>query len=151
MKFEYKTGDLLAVPSGHIVHGCNAQGAMGAGVALAIRNKWPDVFRLYADTHRTNGLHLGDVLPVGVSPKLVVWNAITQEFFGPPGQRYLSYDAVADCFLKISEGIQQYGDVEQHLHIPTIGARLAGGDWASISAIIRSVVKCPVTVWVLQQ
>ena len=39
MKFEYKTGDLLAVPSGHIVHGCNAQGAMGAGVALAIRNK----------------------------------------------------------------------------------------------------------------
>ena len=39
MKIIYKQGDLLEAEEVVIVHGCNAQGVVGSGVALAIRNK----------------------------------------------------------------------------------------------------------------
>lgn len=32
---QYKTGNLLDTPDSYIVHGCNAQGVMGSGVAKA--------------------------------------------------------------------------------------------------------------------
>ena len=35
---QYKKGDLLSVTKGIIAHGCNAQGVMGSGVALQIKN-----------------------------------------------------------------------------------------------------------------
>ncbi len=38
---KYVSGDIRCVSSGIIVHGCNAQGVMGSGVALALRTTWP--------------------------------------------------------------------------------------------------------------
>ena len=46
-KIKVKLGDICSVNSGIIVHGCNAQGVMGSGVAKAIRLKYPQVFEDY--------------------------------------------------------------------------------------------------------
>lgn len=40
-------GDLLESNHRYLFHSTNASGAMGAGVALAIKNKWPEVYETY--------------------------------------------------------------------------------------------------------
>lgn len=148
MTIDYRNGNLLEVSGGHIVHGCNALGVMGSGVALQIKNKWPSVYQDYRQAFQEQGLRLGDVQPVVVSPELVVWNAITQKTYGSDPHRYVDYEAIARCFEKINTLVSDYPDVEHKIHIPKIGAGLAGGDWPAIAAIIDSVVNVPVIVWV---
>ena len=48
-KIEYIRGDIITSLDDHIVHGCNAQGVMGSGVAKALRDEWPQIFKPYAD------------------------------------------------------------------------------------------------------
>ena len=37
----YEKGDVLTTNDDIIIHGCNSAGVMGAGVALAIKRKYP--------------------------------------------------------------------------------------------------------------
>lgn len=134
----YHKGDLLSVDYGIIVHGCNAQGVMGSGVAKAIKEKYPEAFKLYREhclTHSCKPYLLGDV--VYCSPKDNLWiaNAITQVRFGNDGKKYVNYDAVDCCFKEIA---QTRGHLP--IHFPKIGAGLGGGDWNVISAIIDKYI-----------
>jgi len=151
IKIMPKKGDLLAVQAGHIVHGCNAQGVMGSGVAFAVKKKYPLAFDNYAFHHSTpEGLILGNTYPFEINNKLVIWNAITQEGYGP-GTRQVSYDAIQTCFEQINFAIERgwYPEVPEEVHIPMIGAGLGGGNWAIISTIIEQTMDYPVTLWLL--
>jgi len=150
---KYINGDITTCQSGVIVHGCNAQGLMGSGVALAIKNRWRAVYGAYMTEYMegSNGLQLGDVIPAFVADDLIVINAITQEFCGADGRKYVSYDAVDDCFRKINSSLLELDPVFHHLHIPLIGAGLGGGDWDIIHAIITNAMDpmIEVTLWEL--
>ncbi len=148
-----KTGNLLDITKGHIVHGCNAQGVMGSGVALAVKQKYPQVFQDYMHIHKGTGLHLGESYPVIINTELIIWNAITQEFFGRP-VRNCSYDAIQACFRSINDHIVQGLEGTSYMqpneiHIPMIGAGLGGGNWNIIKTIIEETVDYPVTLWIL--
>lgn len=132
-------GDMLTgVDKGIIVHGCNAVGVMGSGIAKLIKDKWPEVFMSYARhcmdiEHRID--RLGTVDFVQVSDNLYIANAITQEIYaGYQGQRhsgpYVSYDAVSRCFNKIGKFAKDHGLM---VNYPLIGAGLAQGNWDIIS------------------
>lgn len=149
MKIDVKIGNLLDVTSGHIVHGCNAQGVMGSGVALAVKNKYPEVYRDYRRTYEEEGLTLGDAYPFMPANGLVVWNAITQDGYGLP-TRNCSYDAIQTCFEKIDETVTEFDIVQKEIHIPMIGAGLGGGNWEIIREIIEQTVTVPVTLWMLK-
>ena len=70
--------NLLEVRSGILCHQVNCIGLMGAGLALQIRNKWPNVFSKYREHCEQFMTHpemlLGHVLNVAVGPTLVVAN-----------------------------------------------------------------------------
>lgn len=149
MKIETKFGNLMDVTRGHIVHGCNAQGVMGSGVALAVKNKYPRAYIDYVNTHREVGLALGTVYPTLVSTELVIWNAITQDGYGKPG-RNCSYDAIQTCFDDINYAMNEMDAIEQQIHIPMIGAGLGGGNWEIIREIIEQTVTYPTTLWIYQ-
>ena len=53
--------DLLNSPDRIIVHGCNAQGVMGAGVAKAIRTKYPEAYSNYFYMNKNNSNMLQDI------------------------------------------------------------------------------------------
>ena len=76
--------NLLEVKSGIICHQVNCIGAMGAGLALNIRNKWPIVFNQYKEDCKCFMTHpdkmLGHVLDVSAEPSLVVANCFGQVF-----------------------------------------------------------------------
>lgn len=156
---EYRKGNLLDVNEGIIAHGVNCQGVMGSGVAKAIRDMYPLVYTRYkkhVDSWmegfgNSAGL-LGQVHFCSVvepipetGPILVVANCFTQDLYGTD-RRHVNYEAVAQCFRILNKRFMLYGDV---LHIPKIGAGLAGGDWNVISAIIESEFKGDVVCWEL--
>lgn len=147
MKIVTKVGNLLDVQAGHIVHGCNAQGVMGSGVALAVKNKYPAAFKDYRTEYVDRGLILGKAYPFEISDNIVLWNAITQEGFGAP-TRNCSYDAIQTCFEEINDTALVLSNIiPKEIHIPFLGAGLGGGSWNIIKAIIEDTVQIPVTVW----
>lgn len=147
MKIEYIRGDLFTTDIEVIVHGCNAQGVMGSGVAKIIREKYPKAYERYRKDFEFNkGLKLGEIIAVPCGDRVndranykVIVNAITQEFYGRDGQRYVSYDAVADAMERIDRMSQIYGITE--VAMPKIGAGYGGGDWNVIESIIESELK----------
>lgn len=157
-KIEYRKGNLLDVKAGVIAHGVNCQGVMGSGVALAIRQKYPKVFEVYASECRmwkehygSSGVMLGQVQIVPVNNAevfeedvLVVANCFTQDFFGTD-KRHVHYTATAICFQKLNRYCELYG----RLNMPKIGAGLGGGNWQIIEALLDENFHGDVTVWEL--
>jgi len=136
MKIEYRKGNMFETDVKVLVHGCNAQGVMGSGVAKIVRDDFPLTYNAYMEKHKamTVGLKMGSIIPVEENGKIVI-NAITQKFFGSDGYRYVSYDAVADAMNEINK----FCILRDHTHavMPQIGAGLGGGAWDIIAAIIE--------------
>lgn len=146
MEIEYVTGDLMEAPEKFIVHGCNAQGVMGSGVAKLIREKYPTAFRVYVEAYRKEGLQLGKTIWVKGVPHTVI-NAITQEFYGTD-RMHADYDAIRSAMRQINATAKVTQEIEparnviglvDRVAMPLIGAGLAGGSWKTISAIIEEV------------
>ena len=133
-----QTGSLLSVQEGIIVHGCNAQGVMGSGVAKLIRDKYPVAFERYRAKYDKDGLALGSVVWAKVqdSPLLAVASGITQEYYGrTPGKVYVDYDAISNVFSQVAKVAHERNLT---VHYPMIGAGLGGGDWDRIKYIITA-------------
>jgi len=150
-------GDLInSVEEGIIIHGCNAQGVMGSGIALQIRNKYPDCYLGYKNTlveFRKGGIDpMGLVIPYYDGLRLIICNAITQDGFGRgEGKRYVNYEALQKCFEQAAEMAHTN---KAHIHYPQIGAGLGGGDWSIISDIIETAFQpypeVKRTLWIYQ-
>jgi len=142
-------GDLLSVTKGHIVHGCNAEGVMGAGVALAIKNKYMGCYDAYRNHFEDFGLKVGEVIPYIVNDDLIIWNAITQESYGSFG-RHVSYDGVEETLAQIEYGMKIFQHMPAVLNFPMIGSGLGGGKWPIIEAIIDNTITAEKVLWVLE-
>ena len=142
MKIKYVHGDLMKAQEEFIIHGCNAQGVMGSGVAKLLRDADENVFTEYRKVYDAQGLKVGDVIwvPRTKLGKTVV-NAVTQEFYGrEPGVVYVSYEGLAEAMRKIDEhakSIKSFEWTKVAMALPLIGAGLAQGKWSLISEIIE--------------
>lgn len=135
MKIEYIRGDLFQTEVKHIMHGCNAQRKMGSGVALIVRNMHPDAYNAYLEWKE---LMLGNVQFVPSNGKVII-NAVTQQFYGKDGKKYVSYDAIETVMKKVNF-ILMSADVKE-VAMPKIGASLGGGNWNIIERIIEETMK----------
>jgi O-acetyl-ADP-ribose deacetylase (regulator of RNase III) len=130
-------GDLLKLAlDGHfdvIVHGCNCQCVMGAGIALAIRNTFPEAFAADCATAKGDGNKLGTISVASVERSglcLAIVNGYTQFHWRGCGV-LVDYEAVRSVMrhVKVAYSGKRIG-------YPKIGAGLAGGDWVRIAAIV---------------
>lgn len=149
------------VKTGVIIHGCNAQGVMGSGVAKDVKTRYPAAYQTYREHCELYGIGnkslLGTVAiwtsavgeaVVHPSKDLFIFNAITQLRYGTDNYRYVSYPAVQECFDVIYATCKTIGATE--VHFPAIGSGLGGGDWAIISTIIKdSLQDIQQTLWLL--
>jgi O-acetyl-ADP-ribose deacetylase (regulator of RNase III) len=127
--------DITTVTNGIIAHGVNCQGKFGAGVALAIRNKWPAVYNSYILNSRpimrsaeNIAQLLGSCHMIRVSPTLWVANCYTQLNYGNDGKRYASPEAIRRSLEFVFSQAAIGGSM---VHLPRIGAGLGGLDWES--------------------
>ena len=144
MDIIYKVGNILEASEPYIIHGCNAQGRMGSGVAKALMDRYPEVREQYIKTHAEwpsdQGVpFLGSVHTVHTDGQ-VVFNAITQEFYGYDGKLYASYGAIELCMSALNKAmssIEAHTGETPHVAMPLLGCGLAGGSWSVVSAIIE--------------
>ena len=121
--------DITLVTEGVIAHGVNCLGVMGAGVALAIRNRWPSVYDAYERNTRLGEQLLGSAHAIRVSDNLWVVNCYTQKTVGPRGTgRYADPEALR---RSVEFAFSHAAATELTLHLPRIGCDLGGLDWES--------------------
>lgn len=134
--------DLLEVKEGIILHGCNAQGVMGSGVAKQVKHRYPEAYVDYLNLIGTgigeSGEVLGKTVVTQVTSKLFIASGITQEFYGrEPGVQYVSYSAL---YSVVSFCLAKAAYEEAQLHIPhMIGAGLGGGDYTKIKTLLEDL------------
>lgn len=150
---QYKLGNLLDITSGIIAHGCNAQGVMGSGVALAVKNNYPECFAQYVHDIQINSFWVGENSIYHHSEELTIVNCITQMYYGRDGSKYVSYDAVDQCMRRL---FKLANELEKDVHLPKIGAGFGGGNWNIIKTIIEENARYlkydtnRITIWELK-
>lgn len=142
MIYHFEDSNICDVTSGMIIHGCNAQGVMGSGVAKQLRHKYPEIYDYYVEFIDNNVPPLGKVNFVAVTQNLIIANCITQKYYGRDGGKYVSYSALQNCFITVNECCKQESITE--VHIPyLIGAGLGGGDPKYIMSLIKENITYP--------
>lgn len=138
MTIYYVKDDLFNTSHNIIGHGCNAQGVMGSGVAKQIRSKYPEAFEEYVKFVDFFGdeAALGEIVACTTNGKTIL-NMITQRFYGQDKFKYVSYDAIDNCFMNVAIHIPP----DTPIAIPKIGAGLGGGNWDIIESIISHHMK----------
>jgi O-acetyl-ADP-ribose deacetylase (regulator of RNase III) len=156
MEIEYVTGDATR-PRGDgpkiIVHVCNDAGGWGLGFVVALSRRWPSPERAYRAWHRDGaGFALGATQFVAVEPGLWVANLVGQHGMRPSGGKPpIRYDAVRAGLTEVAAKAAELG---ASVHMPRIGAGLAGGRWEEIERIVADELTArdiPVTVYDLEQ
>lgn len=144
------SGDVTNVNTSHaiVAHVCNDIGAWGAGVSGAIGKKWrsaEDLFRVWAQCGKAENLEslfpkyeLGYVQFVPVDINMIyVANMVAQhKLISPKNPIPLKMEALSKCLFKL----YTHAKTNQFsVHMPMIGAGLAGGDWNEILPLITNI------------
>lgn len=131
MTFTMVTGDLFQLGLPAIGHGCNCVGAMGAGIAVEFRRRFPDMYEQYRELCAKGDFQLGDIF-VWEAPGVVVYNLATQ----PIPQPSATLDAI-DTSIRAaladaaSRGLPRLG-------VPRIGAGLGGLTWVDVAEVLAN-------------
>jgi O-acetyl-ADP-ribose deacetylase (regulator of RNase III) len=138
-EIEYVTGDATA-PQGEgprvIAHVCNDVGKWGKGFVVALSKRWAEPERRYRQWYEAGeGFALGEVQFVEVADELWVANMVGQrDVKAREGKPPIRYEAVESALGRVAEFARERG---ASVHMPRIGAGLAGGKWDEIETIIR--------------
>lgn len=134
---KYIKGDIFNVKTDYIAHQVNTLGIMGAGIALDIKKKYPNVFVEYNRKCKEegNGL-LGTYLPVKVTNEnLTILNCFSQQGISNT-KRTTDYDAIKKVFKLIEKAVKP-GKV---ITIPyKYGCGLANGEWYEVHKIFKDI------------
>ena len=150
-------GDLLKSNATFICHQTNCLGIMGGGIALQVKNQYPEVFKTYKDVCSSFGWQfcLGKCQIINkVTGESVILrdNSLTRnEFFSKDAKyicncfgqngignnvRQTDYNALKHSFEHLINLVKDYYD-EISIAIPyKIGCGLAGGDWEIVLPMI---------------
>jgi Zn-dependent peptidase ImmA (M78 family)/O-acetyl-ADP-ribose deacetylase (regulator of RNase III) len=111
----------------------------GAGFALAVRKKWPQVQTAFHEwaTRNPAMFRLGNVFMSAVDKNVTAFQMICQHGYGPSPKPRIRYSALQSCLERLAqEAIQERATV----HMPRIGAGQAGGSWGLIGQLIDEIL-----------
>lgn len=127
-----KHGDLFTTEATKIGHGVNTKGVMGAGIAKAFKEKYPNNYKAYA-----NECKLGNLKPGG----LMVWLEDGKSIYNLASQDNPGADAsYAWLFESTNRAARRLLNMkEKTLAIPQIGCGIGGLDWDEAEKVLRTV------------
>lgn len=138
MKIIHVKCDILEIDCQVICHQVNCMGAMRSGVAKAIREKWPAVYKTYLLGLKLKSETLGTISVTDIDRNKHVVNMYSQYEYGYDGKRYTSYDAFCSCLEAIKD-FAIYNDIKSIAFPYNIGCCRGGANWNVIYAMIESV------------
>ena len=148
-------GNLLDSDCDYICHQVNCQGKMNSGVAKAIREKWPVVYKEYQNWYNywcqkvldnyggcenypnPSEVILGHILMVKIDNNQTVINMAAQQYYGYDGKRYTSYDAFWMCLGEIKSKVPKGSKIAFPYNI---GCCRGGANWEVICSMIIAVL-----------
>lgn len=128
-------GDVFALDNvSNFAHGCNCAGAMGKGIALQFKIKFPQMYNEYKRLCQGNSFSLGDIF-IYKYEHGVIFNLATQT----------TWKTKADISaIEITlEKMLSYSHLNNicKISLPKIGAGLGGLDWDEVKGKIEKISK----------
>lgn len=144
-RISYVRGDATQ-PQGEgkkiILHICNDQGKWGKGFVLALSRRYPlaeQRYRKWYAMRQQIPMTLGKVQFVTINPHLKIVNMVAQHGIYPQGGiPPIRYEALSACLNKVAGHTLNDLQGAWSVHMPRIGAGLAGGEWSVIEELILS-------------
>lgn len=128
-----------------IAHGCNIRSIMGAGVALQIRNKFPEAYQADVEFDKKDTNRLGDysiaehryMVDGRLFPlSLGIANLYQQDLYNSDNQTPLQIDKLEKALIKLRKN-----NPRSKIALPAfIGCGLARGDWSVVKPMVESVL-----------
>ena len=136
MTIRYERGDLLAAPVEAVVNTVNTRGVMGKGIALQVKQRWPEVDRAYRAASKRGEVTLGHVHIVelgglGDGPRFVI-NFPTKDHWRS-GSKLSDIEA---GLIDLRTVIEKLG--LHSIAIPPLGCGNGGLDWADVRPLIEA-------------
>ena len=138
-------GNLLDSNCDYICHQVNCRGRMGSGIAKQIRERFPEVYKVYRDRYEyaleialnpDKMLGSTDIVKLNNDKRHII-NMYSQRSYGYDGSRYTSYKA----FKYILEHFKDVIPAGCTIGFPkNIGCGLGGGNWTVISTMIEEIL-----------
>jgi O-acetyl-ADP-ribose deacetylase (regulator of RNase III) len=144
----YKKGNLLDAPVEALVNTVNTVGVMGKGVALQIKNTFPENTKVYNDAIKEGRIKLGEVLLVPVnsmsSVKYII-NFPTKAHWRYPSKLAWIKSGLEDLRKKLTE------NSIRSVALPPLGCGNGGLDWNEVRpAIETALADLPVEILVYE-
>lgn len=135
MSIEERTGDLFAQPDlTALAHGCNCAGAMGKGIAVPFKQRWPRMYAEYKTRCDEKRFRPGDVF-VWQEGGATVFNLGTEQHWRTGARlEHIERAVAAMAREAASLGVTRVG-------MPRIGADLGGLAWADVRAALERAIK----------
>jgi O-acetyl-ADP-ribose deacetylase (regulator of RNase III) len=141
MAVQEREGDLFEASAQALAHGCNCAGAMGKGIAVEFRKRWPDMYDRYRELCRNRKFNPGNLF-VWTTEDLIIYNLGTQRTW----RTKASPEAIALAVQRMVDHARKH-DIGS-IAMPKIGAGLGGLDWREVRIILDRVIPDEVDVTV---
>ena len=129
-------GDIFSIEGvTNYAHGCNCQGRMGRGIAVQMKQKFPNMYKEYNHLCVSGKFCPGDIFAYNYGNGYV-FNLATQEHYNIPGKlaKVKHINASMRKMMKFAEE----NDVKS-IALPKIGAGLGGLNWNDVKAVIEEI------------
>jgi len=126
MPTAFMKGDLFGASGlDALAHGCNCAGAMGKGIAVEFRKRFPEMYAEYKERCARGQFNLGDVF-TWTQGSITVFNLGTQRTWRTKAD-LTAVKMALEAMIQLAEqaGIQRVG-------LPRIGAGLGGLAWPDV-------------------
>lgn len=147
MPIKFVEGDLLATNGlSALAHGCNCQGAMGSGIAIGFKERFPEMFETYLRMCTTGSFAPGSCyMYFDTSTKDIVFNLATQNRFTGPERAKLEWirESMTDM-LRIAKEKKL-----STIGLPRVGAGLGGLVWENVKALMEELADTTTTILVV--
>ena len=132
MVYYIEEGNIFQIPQiRNYAHGCNCVGAMGKGIALQFKGRFPEMYEQYKSLCKTNKYHVGDVFQYQYHDGFIYNLGIQKTWWEKAELEYIE-----KSLAKMME-MAENNDVKE-IALPAIGAGLGGGNWEDIKKLIES-------------
>lgn len=117
-----------------IVNPVNCVGVMGAGLALAFKQRFPENFKQYQQACKTQVLKIGKCFVCKDGSQYII-NFPTKNHWKQPSQ----YKFIEKGLVDLIQIVQEKGI--KSIAIPALGAGLGGLDWVIVKNMIETAFK----------
>jgi O-acetyl-ADP-ribose deacetylase (regulator of RNase III) len=128
---ELARGNLLDSGAEALVNPVNCRGVMGAGLALAFKRRFPEVFDAYRAACESGELRLGQMHAVQVVGGQWILHVPTKDHWRQPSKLEYVRDGLGNVLACVR--CHRIGSIA----IPALGCGLGGLDWADVEPLIR--------------